>query len=122
MLVDTSVWVDHFRHGDAALANALESDQVWMHAYVLGELACGSMPARIETLSLLNGLASLPLCSDKEVLFFIEQYALMGRGIGYIDMHLLAAAKLTGVSLWTRDKRLRIVAADLGLAYVETKH
>ena len=122
MLVDTSVWVDHFRHGDAGLAIALESDQVWMHNYVMGELACGNLLARTAPLSLLSGLASLSPCSDKEVLFFIEQHALMGRGIGYIDMHLLASSSLSGVLLWTRDKRLRGVAADLGLAYVEIKH
>ena len=122
MLVDTSVWVDHFRHGDADLANALESDQVWMHNYVLGELACANLLARTATLSLLSGLASLSPCSDKEVLFFIKQHALMGCGIGYIGMHLLASSRLSGVLLWTRDKRLRGVAADLGLAHVEIKH
>ena len=122
MLVDTSVWIDHLRQGDAALTTALEAGQVWMHSFVLGELACGNLRSRVEVLSLLQALRPMPLSTDKEVLFFIDQHELMGRGIGYVDVHLLASARLGGTLLWTRDKRLDAVAAEMGLAHAETQH
>ena len=122
MLVDTSVWIDHLRHGDAALTAALEAGQVWMHSFVLGELACGNLRSHVEVLGLLQALPPMPVSSDKEVLFFIDQHELMGRGIGYMDVHLLASARLGGTQLWTRDKRLHTVAAELGLAHPETQH
>ena len=122
MLVDTSVWIDHLRHGDAALTAALEAGQVWMHSFVLGELACGNLRSRVEVLGLLQALPPMPVSTNKEVLFFIDQHELMGRGIGYIDVHLLASARLGGAQLWTRDKRLHTVAAELGLAHPETQH
>ncbi len=122
MLVDTSVWIDHFRHGDAALTAALEAGQVGMHSFVLGELACGNMRSRVEVLSLLQALFPMPVSTDKEMLFFINQHELMGRGIGYVHVHLLASARLGGTMLWTRDKKLNAVAAELGLAHAETKH
>ena len=122
MLVDTSVWIDHLRHGDAALTAALEAGRVWMHSFVLGELACGNLRSRVEVLGLLQALPPMPVSTDKEVLFFIDQHELMGRGIGYIDVHLLASARLGGAQLWTRDKRLHTVAAELGLARPETQH
>jgi predicted nucleic acid-binding protein len=125
MLVDTSVWIDHLRHGDTELAAALDAGQVWMHSFVLGELACGNLRSRAEraqVLGLLQALPAMPLSTDKEVLFFIDQHELMGRGIGYIDVHLLASARLGGAQLWTRDKRLHTVAAELGLAHPETQH
>ena len=122
MLVDTSVWIDHLRHGDAALTAALEAGQVWMHSFVLGELACGNLRSRVEVLGLLQALPPMPVSTNKEVLFFIDQHELMGRGIGYIDVHLLASARLGGAQLWTRDKRLHTVAAELGLVHPETQH
>ena len=122
MLVDTSVWIDHFRQGDAALTTALEAGQVWMHSFVLGELACSNLRSRVEVLSLLQALRPMPLSTDKEVLFFIDQHELMGRGVGYVDVHLLASARLVGTLLWTRDKRLHAVAAEMGLAHAETQH
>ena len=122
MLVDTSVWIDHFRQGDAALTTALESGQVGMHSFVLGELACGNLRSRVEVLSLLQALPAMPVSTDQEVLFFIDRHELMGRGIGYIDAHLLASARLGTTQLWTRDKRLRAVATELGLAHAETQH
>ena len=122
MLVDTSVWIDHLRHGDATLTAALEAGQVWMHSVVLGELACGNLRSRVEVLGLLQALPPMPVSTDKEVLFFIDQHELMGRGIGYVDVHLLASARLGGAQLWTRDKRLHTVAAELGLAHPETQH
>ena len=125
MLVDTSVWIDHLRHGDAALMAALEAGQVWMHSFVLGELACGNLRSRaerVQVLGLLQALPAMPLSTDKEVLFFMDQHELMGRGIGYVDVHLLASARLGGAQLWTRDKRLHTVAAELGLVHPETQH
>ncbi len=122
MLVDTSVWVDHLRSGDPALSAALEAGQVDMHPFVVGELACGSLKARAELLGLLQALPQTRVATDKEVLFFIDAHALMGRGIGYVDMHLLAAAQLGAQRLWTRNKRLHAIAAELGLAHTEPQH
>lgn len=110
ILVDTSVWVDHLRRGNARLVGLLEETEVCSHPFVIGELACGYLGRRPEILSLLQSLPQLRSATDGEVLFFIEQQQLMGRGIGYVDAHLLAAAKLAGVSeLWTLDKRLDAV-------------
>lgn len=118
ILVDTSVWVDHLRASDAELAAMLSGSGVLMHPFVLGELACGNLRNRTEVLALLKDLPRAAVATDEEVLFFIERHALMGRGIGYVDAHLLAAVALGGVTrLWTRDKRLRAVAAALTLAY-----
>ena len=118
ILVDTSVWIDHLRAGDAELVALLNGSQVLMHPFVLGELACGNLRNRTEVLALLRDLPGAALANDEEVLFFIERHALMGRGIGYVDAHLLAAVTLEGVTkIWTRDKRLRAVADALALAY-----
>lgn len=120
ILVDTSVWVDHLHSGEPALATALEGGRVLMHPFVLGELACGNLTNRDEVLRLLGVLPAAPTATDPEVRSFIERRALMGRGIGYIDVHLLASAALAGVArLWTRDRRLAAVAEELGLAFVE---
>ena len=118
ILVDTAVWIDHLRVGDAALAALLNSSQVLMHPFILSELACGNLRNRAEVLRLLKVLPHATPATDAEVLFFIERHALMGRGIGYVDAHLLASAALVGATqLWTRDKRLRTVADSLALAY-----
>lgn len=120
ILVDTSVWIDHLRSGEPALATALEGGRVLMHPLVLGELACGNLKNRSEVLRLLGDLPAAPTAADPEALGFIERRALMGRGIGYIDVHLLASAALAGVGrLWTRDRRLAAVAAELELAFDE---
>ena len=118
ILVDTSVWVDHLRVGDDVLATLLNNSQALMHPFVLGELACGNLRNRERVLRLLKDLPHTALATDDEVLFFIERHALMGRGMGYVDAHLLAAVMLGGAArLWTRDKRLRAVAASLMLSY-----
>ena len=120
ILVDTSVWVDHLRTGDAALAALLNRSQVLMHPFVLGELACGNLRNRDEVLRLLKDLPQAPVAGDEEVLFFIERNTLMGRGIGYVDAHLLAAVTLgSSMHLWTREQRLRSVTEALELAYGE---
>ena len=89
-----------------------------MHPFIAGELACGRLNNRAELLRLLSDLPQAPVATDFEVLDFIERRALSGRGIGYIDMHLLASVVLDGTAtLWTLDKRLLVVAQDLKLAY-----
>ncbi len=122
ILVDTSVWIDHLRQGDTQLAAALEAGQVSVHPFVVGELACGNLRARAEVLGLLQALPPILVATDKEVLFFMDAHSVMGRGIGYVDVHLLASARLGGALLWTRDKRLHAVAAELGMAHAEIKH
>lgn len=118
ILVDTSVWIDHLRAGDAYLAALLTGSRVLMHPFVLGELACGNLHNREQVLALLKALPKASVASDDEVLFFIERHAPMGRGIGYVDAHLLAAVTLSDMArLWTRDKRLRMVANSLALAH-----
>jgi len=118
ILVDTSVWVDHLRVGDAQLAVLLNSSQVLMHPFVVGELACGNLSNRAEVLALLGQLPRAAVATNEEALFFIERHELMGRGIGYVDAHLLAAVSLdAGTQLWTRDKRLLAVAGTMELTY-----
>lgn len=120
ILVDTSVWIDHLRSGEPALATALEGGRVMMHPFVLGELACGNLQNRREVLRLLNALPAAPTATDPEALDFIERRALMGRGLGYIDVHLLASTALAAdARMWTRDRRLAAVAAELELVFDE---
>lgn len=116
VLVDTSVWVEHFRRGLPELARLLDAGSVVCHPFVLGELACGNLRNRREILELLQTLCRCPAATHEEVLSFIEANHLMGHGLGYIDMHLLACAKLSGLSLWTLDRPLRTAAYDLHLA------
>ncbi len=116
LLVDTSVWIDHLRKGDSALAEALENDAVIMHPHIIGELALGNLKDRFAVLSLLRNLTEAVLATDDEVQRMIEEQSLFGRGIGYTDAHLLAAVRLTPEArLWTRDKRLIAIAVDLRL-------
>ena len=123
ILADTSVWIDHFRKREPALIAALEAGQVLMHPFVVGELACGNLTNRVELLSLLRDLPSAPLATDAEALGFIDRHELMGRGIGYLDAHLLASVALAGPArLWTRDKRLAIVADSLKLEFQPEAH
>jgi predicted nucleic acid-binding protein len=117
ILVDSSVWVDHLRSGDATLARLLGDGRVIAHPFVVGELALGSLRQRELILTALQDLPQAVVASDIEVLRFINQQALYGLGIGYVDAHLLASVRLTaGGSLWTRDKRLQSVADRLGVA------
>jgi len=115
ILVDTSIWINHLRRGDQQLMDLLDSGQVLMHPFVLGELACGNLRDRGQLLALLHELPRAVRPSDDEVLFFIEAQNLGGRGIGFVDAHLLASAILSEVPLWTRDRRLQAVATELGL-------
>jgi predicted nucleic acid-binding protein len=120
ILVDTSVWVDHLRRGDAQLIALLESAQVATHPFVIGEIACGSLANRQTVLALLQDLPMATVADSDEVLTYIERHRLYGKGIGYVDVHLLAAVALTeDASLWTRDRRLHAAAASLRCAYLE---
>jgi hypothetical protein len=117
ILVDTSVWVEHLRAGDERLRALLEGGEVLGHPFVIGELALGNFRGRAAFLRDLQDLPNAILAEDDEVLDLIDREALFGRGIGYADAHLLAAARLTpDTKLWTRDRRLQTVAAELGLA------
>jgi len=119
ILVDTSIWVQHFRTKKHPLAELLLRRQVICHPYVVGELACGNLKNRSEILSLLHRLPAAASASHEEVLRFIDIHRLMGIGLGYIDVHLLASAMLSGAPLWTGDKQLDRAAARLSIAYME---
>lgn len=123
ILVDTSVWVDHLRHGEPGLIELLERSTVVMHPFVVGEIACGSLRDRDSILELLQDLPAAVVAEAAEVMHFIERHALHGKGIGYVDVHLLASVVLTsGSRLWTRDLKLLRVAASLGCVHPEPAH
>jgi predicted nucleic acid-binding protein len=117
ILVDTSVWIDHLRIGDKRLGDLLNTSSVLMHPFVVAEIALGQLRQRAVVLETLSDLPTATLATNAEVLGFIDRHILFGRGIGYVDVHLLAATRLTpSATLWTTDRRLQKVAADLGLA------
>lgn len=116
VLVDSSIWIDHFRSSNPRLERLLSVGQAAMHSFLVGELACGNLASRANALHLLMLLPQAAVASDDEVLFFIERHGIAGKGIGYLDAHLLAAAALSNLKIWTRDKRLSEVAAALGLS------
>jgi predicted nucleic acid-binding protein len=118
ILVDSSVWIDHFRHAGVELAALLASGVVMTHPFVIGELACGSLRHREAVLFALTSVPPAPVVPHDEVLAFVERHRLMSRGIGWVDMHLLASATVAGrVSLWSRNKRLMGAATERGVAY-----
>jgi predicted nucleic acid-binding protein len=118
ILIDTSVWIDHLHSGEPALVTLLNRSEVLVHPLVIGELACGNLKNRQEVLTLMRTLPIALSASDTEVLLLIENQQLMGRGIGYIDVHLLAAVLLgEGPRLWTKDKRLGAIAQTAGVAF-----
>ena len=117
ILADSSVWIDHLGRGDPILASLLDAEQVVMHAYVLGEIALGSLRDRQRVFRELHKLPATPLVRPDELLLLIDRRPLHGTGIGYVDAHLLASTLLApGTRLWTRDKRLRAAAERLGVA------
>lgn len=119
ILADTSVWVDHFRKGDARLSQYLLASNVAIHPFVAAELALGSLAERTKTLSYLGLLPQVKVAHTDEVRQMIERHALFGKGIGFVDAHLIASTLLTGDTvLWTRDRRLRDVAGRLGVGLV----
>ena len=118
ILVDTSVWVDHFRGGDKVLAGLLDAGMVLTHPFVVGELALGNFRQRQIVMNALSGLPRASVATEGEVLHFIDHHALFGRGVGYVDVHLLAGVRLTaGAELWTNDKRLHGIAVEMDLAF-----
>ena len=123
ILVDTSVWVDHLRASDQALVGLLNAGMVLAHPFVIGELALANLGQRETVLGALSNLPRAIVATDAEVLHFIDRRAMFGRGVGYIDAHLLAAVRLTaGAELWTRDQRLYGVAVQLGLSITPPRH
>ena len=117
VLVDTSIWISHLRGGDPRLQSLLEDAQVMSHDFVIGEIACGELRNRNEILAFLEALPCASTVSQAEFIHFIEKKSLSGRGIGFVDVHLLASAQLMGISLWTLDHQLANVARDLKLAF-----
>jgi len=117
ILVDTSVWIDHFHKPIQLLVEALEEGDVLIHPFVIGELACGQLARRREVLTLLSMLPQTTLATDDETLHFIDQHLLMGKGLGYIDIHLLASVVLTDEArIWTTDRQLGVIARELRVA------
>lgn len=117
ILVDTSVWVDHLRSGNKRLITLLSRGQVLAHAWVIGELALGTLLRRSEVLRLLHGLPQATVATHDEVIQFIDQEALYAQGIGYVDVQLLAATRLSdNARLWTSDARLHSLATRLDIA------
>lgn len=116
MLVDTSVWINHFRRSNDDLDDLLVEGQVVTHPFIIGELACGNLRERREILRLFEALPVVPVASHEEVLEFVDRARLHGSGLGWMDVHLLASARLAHESLWTADLRLRKAAIRLGLA------
>ncbi len=113
ILADTSVWIDHFRLGNKRLHSLLEGGEVMCHPFVVGELACGNLRNRDEILALLRVLPNAVVANDAEVLEFVDRYRLQGPGLGWVDAHLFASAKLTRCSLWTLDRALARIADKL---------
>ncbi len=120
ILVDTNVWIRHFRESDAELIAHLNIGFVACHPFIIGELACGNLGNRAEILMLLQVLPSTPIVEPTEILEFIENNSLMGRGLGYVDIHLLASAILGNVVLWTLDRRLHEAATELRISYLKS--
>jgi len=117
VLVDTSIWVTHLRQGSRQLEKLLMDAEVMCHPFIIGELSCGNLKNRNEIISLLQSLPMASTIEFDEFLFFIEKNKLMGKGIGFVDVHLLASAQLTGIPLWTADKRLKSAADHLELTF-----
>ena len=117
ILVDSSVWIDHLRRTDERLIELLVTEKVLGHPFVTGEIALGNLQRRNAVLADLQDLPQAAVATNDEVLDLINRLPLFGRGIGYVDAHLLAAVRLTSdATLWTAETRLRAVAAELGLA------
>jgi len=117
VIVDTSIWVTHLRQGNPQLEKLLLDTEVMCHPFIIGELACGKLKNRTEIISSLQFLPMAPMIEFDEFLFFVDQNHLMGKGIGFVDVHLLASAQLAGVPLWTADKSLKSAADQLKLTF-----
>ncbi len=117
VLVDTSVWVSYLHSGNSMLERLLNDGEAACHPFIIGELACGNIKNRTEILSLLKALPKVNLLDNDEVLLFIERNNLIGKGLGLIDVHLLACAILSESALWTSDVKLKLAARALSIVY-----
>ncbi len=116
VLADTSIWTDHIRSPSPELSDRLAVGEVLMHPFIVGELALGNLPDRSRFLADLLEMPKAEPADDREVLAMVEMNGLTGRGIGWVDVHLIASARLRpGTVLWTRDKRMFAVSRELGL-------
>lgn len=115
VLVDTSVWIEHFRRGSPKLKDLLHDEQVLGHSLIVGELACGNIKNRDEILSLLQALPQATEAENHEVLLVLEKKKLFGKGLSWIDICLLISVLISGSALWTLDKRLQKIARSLDL-------
>lgn len=118
ILVDTSVWISHLRDGNYRLIELLNNGNVICHTFIIGELACGNINNRNEILSLLKSLPMAGIAEHDEALEFIEDRKLARRGLGYIDVHLLASAILSDSLIWSMDKKLSNIALELSIDFV----
>jgi predicted nucleic acid-binding protein len=116
ILVDSSIWIEHLRRENATVSSLLSSRSILVHPFVIGEIAVGNLRNRRRVLDTLRDLPAAVVASDEEALHFIDRYLLAGRGLGYIDVHLLAAARLSHSVVWTADKRLQASAELLSLS------
>jgi predicted nucleic acid-binding protein len=116
ILIDTSVWIEHLRVGSARLRSLLYNEEVLCHPFIVGELACGTLRNRKEILALLTALPEAPIAEHQEVLHLLEAERLYGRGLGWVDVHLLASALISGCTLWTLDNPLKRTAAALRIS------
>ena len=121
ILVDTSIWVNHFRSSISHLQSLLDNTEVVCHPLIIGELACGNLRSGDEILALLSSLPMAPEVEYEEALQFIELNRLMGKGIGFIDVMLLASSRLADLPIWTNDKRLKEVAQALRISYAKKR-
>ncbi len=117
VLVDTSVWIAHFRKGEPRLVQLLEGEAILCHPFIVGELACGNLKNRSEILSLLQALPQAPQAETDEVLRLIDQNKLTGKGLGWVDVHLLASARLAQTPVWTLDKALRKACFEMKILF-----
>ncbi|VAX34997.1 Toxin 1, PIN domain [hydrothermal vent metagenome] len=117
IIVDTSIWISHLRKKNILLTKELLTTNILIHPFIIGELACGNLKNRKEFISLLQTLPQTQTVTQEEILYFIEHHQLMGLGIGFIDIHLLASTQLTKSLLWTADKKLHAIAKKFNLIY-----
>ena len=118
VMVDTSVWILHLRQGSPRLVSLLNDGDVMCHPFIIGEFSCGYLKNRSDILSLLRSLVSAEQVEHEEALRFVESNNLIGKGLGYIDVHLLASSVLSEVPIWTLDRKLRTASSKIGVCYI----
>ena len=118
ILLDSSVWIDHLRKAESAVASLLNEHEVLCHPFVIGEIACGSLARRQLVVKTLSALPKVIVAEHEEVLNYIEAHQLFSLGLSFIDVHLLASCTLSATQIWTRDRRLNEAATSLGLSYL----